>query len=235
MISLIQELDMEAISRSQAIVKLLQLDLLPHERKFANGLAELVKKLPRVPMEEDANESELITRFVDPFLCGLFDDPEGGVFIRWTNDITVEAQKKRNLVDTSSRSYRNRLERCEMNVLTRVAISCKNALDAQNLEGILSLQIIGRSITFYLLVLPSEGLHVMYKLGILQLPNNLCDLRKLLRDIPLGLLVLDVFHRLCIPSVNPFQPSRHRPTVSESNFDGIFSDRKQSCHLKNYN
>ncbi|KAG1450092.1 hypothetical protein G6F46_010624 [Rhizopus delemar] len=124
------------------------------------------------------------------------------------------------------------------NDLIRVAIFCKNALDSQNLEGILGLQIIGRSITFYLLVLPSEGLYVMYELGTLQLPNNLCDLRKLLMDMPLSLLVLDVFHRLCIRSVNPFQPSRHRLAVSESNFDGIFStsqDRKRSCHLKKYN
>ncbi|KAL0076779.1 hypothetical protein J3Q64DRAFT_1770683 [Phycomyces blakesleeanus] len=260
MITIIQELDIEAISRSQAIVKLLQLDLLPHERKFANGLAELVKKLPRVPIEEDVNESELITRFVDPFLCGLFDDPEEGVFIRWTNDITVEARKNETLWTrrpdltvtslkgvkwSTSHGYGEVKPVCHeannfllSNDLIRVAIFCKNAFDAQNLEGILGLQIIGRSITFYLLVLPSNGLYVMYELGTLQLPNNLCDLCKLLMDIPLGLLVLDVFHRLCIRSANPFQPSRHRPTVPESNFDGIFStsqDRKRSCHLKKYN
>jgi hypothetical protein len=232
---------------------------LPYERKFANGLAELVKKLPRVPIEENVNESELNTRFVDPFLCGLFDDPEEGVFLRWTNDITVEARKNEtlwtrrpDLTITSLKGvkwstshgygevkpvYHEANNFLLSNDLIRVAIFCKNALDAQNLEGILGLQIIGRSITFYLLVFPSEGLYVMYELGTLQLSNNLCDLCKLLMDMPLGLLVLDVFHRLCIRSVNPFQPSRHRPTVSESNFDGIFStsqDRKRSCHLKKY-
>lgn len=54
-----------------------------------------------------------------------------------------------------------------------------------------------------------------------------------------GLLVLDVFHRLCIRSVNLFQPSRRRPTVSVPNFVSIFStsqDRKWTCHyLKKYN
>lgn len=216
MISIIQELDIEAISRSQAIVKLLQLDLLPHERKFANGLTESVKKLPRVPIEEDVNESELNTRFVDPFLCGLFDDPEEGVFLRWTNDITVEARKNETLWTrrpdltitslkgvkwSTSHGYGEVKPVCHKannfllsNDLIRVAIFCKNALDAQNLEGILGLQIIGRSITFYLLVLPSKDLYVMYELGTLQLPNSLCNLRKLLMDIPLGLLVLDVLH-----------------------------------------
>ncbi|KAI8644073.1 hypothetical protein BD408DRAFT_318124, partial [Parasitella parasitica] len=80
--------------------------------------------------------------------------------------------------------------------LIRVAIFCKNALGAQNLESVLGLQIIGRSITFYLLVLPPEGFYDPYELGTLQLPSSLCDLRKLLVDTPLGLLVLDVFHRL---------------------------------------
>ncbi|EPB91015.1 hypothetical protein HMPREF1544_02084 [Mucor circinelloides 1006PhL] len=260
MISIIQELDIEAISRSQAIVELLQLDLLLHERKIANGLAELVKKLPRVPIEEDVNEPGLITRFVDPFLCGLFDDPEEGVFIRRTNDITVEARKNETLWTrhpdltvtglkgvkwSTSHGYGEVRPVCYeannfllSNDLIRVAIFYKNALDAQNLEGILGLQIIGRSVTFYLLVLPSKGLYVIYELRTLQIPNNLCDLRKLLMGIPLCLLVLDVFHRLCVGSVNPFQPSRHRPTVPESNFDGIFStsqDRRRSCHLKKYN
>ncbi|KAL7332574.1 hypothetical protein PS15p_204592 [Mucor circinelloides] len=241
MISIIQELDIEAISRSQAIVELLQLDLLLHERKFANGLAELVKKLPRVPIEEDVNESGLITRFVDPFLCGLFDDPEEGVFIRRTNDITVEARKNETLWTrhpdltvtglkgvkwSTSHGYGEVRPVCYeannfllSNDLIRVAIFCKNALDAQNLEGILGFQIIGRSVTFYLLVLPSKGLYVIYELRTLQIPNNLCDLRKLLMGIPLCLLVLDVFHRLCVGSVNPFQPSRHRPTVTVKSID----------------
>ena len=169
----------------------------------------------------------------------------------------IRSTKKWNLVDMSSRSYHNKLETCEMVdqpwirwskismpwskqlfVVQGADPSGKNALDAQNLENILGLQIIGRSIIFYLLVLPSEGLYVMYELGTLQLPNNLCDLRKLLMDMPLGLLVLDVFHRLCIRSVDPSQPSRHRPTISVSNFDGIFSTsqgHKRFCHLKKYN
>ncbi|KAG0173873.1 hypothetical protein DFQ29_007687 [Apophysomyces sp. BC1021] len=230
MISIIQELDIEVISRSQAIVKLLELDL-----------CQMNANLPMAWLK-DLNESELNTRFVDPFLCGLFDDPEEGVFLRWTNDITFEARKNETLWTcrpdititslkgvkwSTSHGYGEIESAChEANNfllskdLIRVAIFCKNALDAQNLEGILGLQIIGRSITFYLLVLPSKGLYVMYELGTLQLPNTLGDLRKLLMDMPLGLLVLDVFHRLCIRSVNPFQPSRHRPTMSKRIFSG---------------
>ncbi|KAI9016361.1 hypothetical protein CLU79DRAFT_805338 [Phycomyces nitens] len=227
MISIIQDLDIEAISRSQAIAKLLELDILPNERNFANSLAELVKKLPRVPIAEDVNESELNTRFIDPFLCGLVNDLEERVFLRWTNDIAFEARKNKNLwtccpdltiTSLNGVKWSTSHGYCEVKSAyhetnnffdqIRVAKFCKNALDAQNMEGILGLEIIGRSITFYLLVLP----------------NTLDDLRKLLMDMPLGLLVLDAFHRLCIRSINIFQPSQHHPT-----------DRNRSCHLKKYN
>ncbi|RCH78365.1 hypothetical protein CU097_001716, partial [Rhizopus azygosporus] len=48
--------------------------------------------------------------------------------------------------------------------LLRVGIFCKNALDAQNMEGVLGVQVVGRTATFYVLVLPITGLYVMYEL-----------------------------------------------------------------------
>ncbi|RCH94979.1 hypothetical protein CU097_001320, partial [Rhizopus azygosporus] len=121
--------------------------------------------------------------------------------------------------------------------LIRVAIFCKNALDAQNLDGILGLQIVGRKITFHILVLPSTGVYTMYELGSVKLPDTLHDLPKLLMDMPAILRILDVFDRLCIRSADPPQPTRHHPTVSLSVFNGIFSstqDRKRPCYLKQY-
>lgn len=46
----------------------------------------------RAPMDEDANEIELCSRFIDSFLTDLFDDPEQGIYLRWTNDVTLEAK-----------------------------------------------------------------------------------------------------------------------------------------------
>ncbi|KAG1195792.1 hypothetical protein G6F70_007965 [Rhizopus microsporus] len=89
----------------------LRIERLCGEREFANGLAELVKKLSCVPIAEDVNESELNTRFVDPFLCGLLDNPEEEVLDKRHN---IRSARKRNLVDMSSRSYHNKLGRCEM-------------------------------------------------------------------------------------------------------------------------
>ncbi|KAG0166784.1 hypothetical protein DFQ30_006787, partial [Apophysomyces sp. BC1015] len=52
MISITQNLNTETIGRDKATVKLLELELLPNERKFTKGILELVKKLPRVPITE---------------------------------------------------------------------------------------------------------------------------------------------------------------------------------------
>ncbi|CEI93662.1 hypothetical protein RMCBS344292_07893 [Rhizopus microsporus] len=77
----------------------------------------------------------------------------------------------------------------------------------------------------------------IYELGSVKLPDTLHDLPKLLVDMPAILHILDAFDRLCIQSADPPQPTRHRPTVSLSAFNGIFSstqDRKQLCYLKQY-
>ncbi|KAI8638815.1 hypothetical protein BD408DRAFT_435736 [Parasitella parasitica] len=44
-------------------------------------------------LHDDTNEFELISWYTDPFLCGLFDDPDHGMFLRWTNEIILEARK----------------------------------------------------------------------------------------------------------------------------------------------
>ncbi|KAI8365239.1 uncharacterized protein BYT42DRAFT_157492 [Radiomyces spectabilis] len=41
---------------------------------------------------------ELCSRYVDPFLGGIFDEPDEGVFLRWTNETTLEAKKQQSLL-----------------------------------------------------------------------------------------------------------------------------------------
>lgn len=44
-------------------------------------------------MEEDVNEAELCMHFVGPFLTGRFDDLNNAVYLRWTNETTLEAKQ----------------------------------------------------------------------------------------------------------------------------------------------
>lgn len=188
-----------------------------------------MRKLPCVSIAENANEYELSTRYIDPLLRGLFDDPDQGVFLRWTNEITLEARKhegfsifRPDLTISSLHGMKwkttygygeaksaaqgtNNFLICQD--LLRVAILCKDALDLQNMEGVLGLQVIGRTITFYVVVLPATGLYVMRKLAKIKVPDCLDDLTKLIMDMPQALLVLDIFNRVCVPSIDPPMPT----------------------------
>ncbi|KAL7317067.1 hypothetical protein PS15m_003469 [Mucor circinelloides] len=70
------------INRKGAVHAIDSLSLSAHESMFAAALCSLIRKLPSLAIEEDMNESELCSRFVDPFLSGLFDDPDAGVYLQ---------------------------------------------------------------------------------------------------------------------------------------------------------
>ncbi|SAL99042.1 hypothetical protein [Absidia glauca] len=220
-------------------------------------IINLIRKLPPTAIAEDTNELELSARYVDPFLSGLFDDPDEGVYLRWTNEITLEARQQEDLSTRRPDICVTRLHGSTWvsnqgfgevksaiqggnnhsicRDLLRVGMFCKDALDAQNMEGVLGIQVIGRMVTFYVLVLPSTGLYVMYELETIRIPSCMDDVTKLIMDMPRICRVLDAFNRICKPSVHQAIPSRHRSTITTSAFNDIFSpskDRKRSCHLK---
>ncbi|SAL98400.1 hypothetical protein [Absidia glauca] len=93
---------------------------------------------------------------------------------------------------------------------------CKNGLDEGNTEGVLGIQVIGRTIKFYLLALPATGLYIMRELATVQVPSSLNDLSKLVLDMPSVLLVLDVFARICVPPISSQCPNRHTPKTNAS-------------------
>lgn len=164
-------------------------------------------KLLSSPINEDINESELESRNIDPFLCGLFDDPNHCMYLRWTNEITLKARKNNGLA-TKNRpdiyitsfcgsqfsinhgSGEVKLAAYDSNyfflckALLRVAIFCKDALDTHTMEAVLGFQAIGWVIYFYILLLPVNGVYVFLELGKVQILNSLQDLAKLMMDIP---------------------------------------------------
>ncbi|KAG2227030.1 hypothetical protein INT45_006437 [Circinella minor] len=93
-LNIIQDVSTEIISRDKGTIELIVL-VFPsqQETRFVKSIIRLIGKLPRNPMSVDTNGSELGSRYIDPFLCGLFDDPDYGVYLRWTNEITLEARK----------------------------------------------------------------------------------------------------------------------------------------------
>ncbi|PHZ17988.1 uncharacterized protein RHIMIDRAFT_255240 [Rhizopus microsporus ATCC 52813] len=196
------------------------------------------------------------TRFVEPFLCGLFDDPSQGIFFRWLDERTMEVKKKDTLTNmrlgitiTCARgvhwavssaygvakptveSDNNFMLCCD---LMRVTIFCKDALDEYSVDGVLGIQVVGNRVSFYGMTLPSTGLYSFYELVAVTIPNTIRDLSKLVMDMPYLFLVLDVFHRLCKPPSEPHDTASHRLTISQTIYQGLFSgskDRSRVCRL----
>ncbi|GAA5811663.1 hypothetical protein MFLAVUS_005104 [Mucor flavus] len=98
-IKIIQKVLDGTATREMTVVKLLKLDsTVKNIKKISKAIIELIKKLPHMSLAEDSNEMELCSRFVDPFLSGLFDDPDRNIFLRWTNETTSEAENEQSLL-----------------------------------------------------------------------------------------------------------------------------------------
>lgn len=258
MLCIIDNLMNKTINREEAVVSLMKLPLDEYEHKFSQALGGLILKLMRVPMDEDANETELCSRFIDPFLTGLFDDPDQGICLRWINDATLEAKAyadftinrpdlcitkccgvkwKSSLANGEAKPANSEKDRFALcNDLLKVAVFCKDGLDHQLMQGMLAIQIIGRTIKFYLLILPAKGLYVMLELATIKIPDSLQGLLRFVPELPNVLKILDVFHRVCVPVIDVASAkNRYTPTLPRQKFDQLFTiskDRKKPCHLK---
>ncbi|KAG0171511.1 hypothetical protein DFQ28_009118 [Apophysomyces sp. BC1034] len=122
------------------------MDLIDAEQKSVKSICGLIQKLPRVSTREDVNEAELCTRFIGPFLSGLFDDPDQAVeraYLcitkslgrRWHHDGGFGEAK-------ASKVDENMYLICKD--LWRIAIFCKDDLDSQHMQGIMGIQTVGR-------------------------------------------------------------------------------------------
>ncbi|KAG1453402.1 hypothetical protein G6F46_000153 [Rhizopus delemar] len=233
-IQVTQDLIANKITREMAVIKLFKMDLATNEYKFAKAVAKLARKLPRMSFAEESNEMELCSRHVDPFLSGLKTFCAGVLTSVSPNDKACNGSQVLGLREAKlAHQASNGYMICRD--LLRISFFCKNALDMQTMMGVMGLQVIGRTVTVYSLVLPSSGLYVVYELAKVKIPDCLDDLPKLIMDISNVLLVFDVFDRFCIPSVDSPHSERQRPTISSSNFNKLFSasqNRKRSCHLK---
>lgn len=58
------------LDRDAASAKLLTLQLSENEKEFVKAIASFINKLPPVSLDEDINEAEFCSRFVDPFMSG---------------------------------------------------------------------------------------------------------------------------------------------------------------------
>ncbi|KAI8096143.1 uncharacterized protein BX664DRAFT_382639 [Halteromyces radiatus] len=230
--------------------------------RFIKSLANLLDKLPNKVIMEEIKEHELCTRYLDPILCGLFDNPSDSVFFRWTDHSNLESKKSALVSKRRPDSCIARLNGVKWdNTLAygevkcagesdnlygickdtlRVGLFSKNALDVGKMKGILGFQAVGRTITFYLTTLLKDGLYTMMELAEITIPGSVDDLPKYLMDLTKVLLVLDVCDNWCTPvdlDQIQLQSQRSRPTLSTPSFCRIVSSstcRSRQSIMKSY-
>ncbi|KAI9320128.1 hypothetical protein BX666DRAFT_1852753 [Dichotomocladium elegans] len=255
LLSIIDDMIRLKLDRDVTSAKLQTLQLPKYEKKFAKAVATFVNKLPPVSLDEDINEAELCSRYVDPFLSSLFDDPNQGIYLRWTNQSTLEAKQlcsnmrpDISITKTLGRKWIGSLGYGEAKPaarendhylvcedLIKVVIFCKNSLDEQLMDGVLGIHIVGRTIRFYVLVLPAVTTYVMYLLAEIKVPDSIQGLPGFITELPSVLKILHVFDTVCVSSDIPdIIAIRRAPTLSSKEFQQIISEsksRKRSCHL----
>ncbi|SAM08097.1 hypothetical protein [Absidia glauca] len=176
--------------------------------------------LPNKVIMEDIKEHELCTRYLDPVLCGYFDNPsESADHLNLESKKSALVSKRRPdscLTRLNGVKYGTTLACGEVKCASasahlydickdtlRIGIFCKNALDVGKMKGILGIQAVGRTITFYLMNLLSDGLYTMLELTSITIPGSTDDLLKYLMELSKWILTKSS----CKPSaiVPPYQ------------------------------
>lgn len=67
--------------------------------------------------------------------------------------------------------------------LAGVIVLSKGALNKQCLDGILGIQLVGRTIMFYVLLLPAEGIYTLLQLVGVKTPDSLQSLSHFVMDM----------------------------------------------------
>lgn len=212
-------------------------------------------KLPFVPLKEDLTVCELCSRFIDPFLSGLFDNPNQGIYLRWTNESTLEVKQLSNntrpdltITETAGLKWARSIGYREPKPaaggsdhylvcqdLIKVVLFCKNPLDEHLMEGILGIHIVGRTIWFYVVVLLAIATYAMYLLAETKAPDSIQGFPGLVAELPSVLKILHICDTVCVHSITPnVIASRRAPTLSSRACQQIKSEsksRKRACHL----
>ncbi|KAI8384869.1 uncharacterized protein BYT42DRAFT_592897 [Radiomyces spectabilis] len=163
-----------------------------------------------------------------------FDEPDQGVYLRWTNEITLEAKQLScnmrpdlTITKTVGLKWAKSLGYGEAKPaaretdhylvcqdLIKVALFCKHSLDEQLMDGVLGIHIVGQ----------------------IKVPDSIKGLSGFIPELPSILKVLGVFDSVCVCSLTPDVIARRRaPTLPSKTFQHIISEsksRKRSCHLR---
>ncbi|KAI9006705.1 hypothetical protein CLU79DRAFT_879219, partial [Phycomyces nitens] len=228
-------------------------------RKIIKSIARLIDELPEENVSTEIREQELCTRYLNPALQPLLDDPENNVYFQWTGTTNYDAKLLPKGTISTGRpdamiscfegvQYKMTIGFAEVKSvsessnnysigkdLIRLGLFSKNAIDHSNLEACLSIQSVGCTTTFYLTKLMSDGVYFMMELATLTMPSSLANLTQYLIQLDDVVKVLTIFEQYCkVVDHDELQVfnTHKRPSLPDQNVQYVFSstrDRKRPC------
>ncbi|KAG1136768.1 hypothetical protein G6F37_012578 [Rhizopus arrhizus] len=215
----------------------------PNEAKFLKSIAKLIEKLPNQALMDTIKETEHCQRYVEPILSGLFDDPEQEVLFRWTSVLNEEYNQDSSISSARPDSVMTRMDGLFFGFslgfaeikhttstskylvskdLIRLGILSKNSIDQHDLQGCLTIQVVGFQMVVFLTTLLADGLYVMVEIGNITIPASIREIPQYLTNSDEIISILECFETWCSPSPQP-QPSFKRKSLDDESFARLVS------------
>ncbi|KAI9279392.1 hypothetical protein BY458DRAFT_553904 [Sporodiniella umbellata] len=195
-------------------------------------LLNCLQKLPDFNSEQTIGEQQLITNHIDPIVIPLFHLPEYGRVFRWINRTIEDTKDLRPdgiMYIVEQRNVQNATGYCEVKAhdsesnvnsthsdLFRLATFCKDSLDLGCVKAMMTVQVVGNTIIFYLFTIESAGLYVMFELGRLDAPQHCGQLAQLVMELDFLKQISTTYRDNCIRQTGKSLAGIKRPSLSNT-------------------
>jgi hypothetical protein len=98
--------------------------------------------------------------------------------------------------------------------LIRLGILSKNSIDRHDLQGCLTIQVVGFQMIVFLTTLLADGLYVMVEIGNITIPASIREIPQYFTNSDDIISILECFQSWCSPSPQP-QPSFKRKRLDQ--------------------
>ncbi|KAG0778101.1 hypothetical protein G6F22_011435 [Rhizopus arrhizus] len=189
-------MDSKPQSKDDVEIDLLVLgrNLNPLQGSLLRGIMAVMRKLCLLAIKNKKciSECELFTMYFDPILFSLLSDPNRNVLLRWSNVTSDESGDTRpdaTISKIHQRDFGPSLGLGEVKIarpitdnhslchdLLRLATLAKDTINSNKLQVVLTFQIHGFNITFFLSRLQHDGMYLMQEIGQLTFPRSLEEL-----------------------------------------------------------
>ncbi|CAO3701322.1 unnamed protein product [Rhizopus stolonifer] len=203
------------------------------DRKMIDVLVNMINKLPNQEIiDNDVEEQELITNYIDPILSPILHRPEGDKLFLWLNKTALKSYNKRpdagcavilkrrvinysGFVEVKA-EYKKKDAVSLHEDLLRLSLFGINGLEENNAKCILLIQIIGSSLTVYGCAKHAKGPKIIFEIMNFKIPLSLQELPGFIMKLDELKRLSYFYHERCVKRL---ETMKRKYSSSNSNID----------------